>query len=168
MNLITTLTPNQVFVFGSNASGFSGAGSAGLACRGDARNNWREDPWFLAAMRAAPGSPDRVGKWAVYGVARGWQQGREGMSYAIQTIEKPGWRRSTPLKVIEDQIVELLRFCAEHPEWQFLGTPIGCGYSGYSASEMEWCWSNALWRGGGCPTNLVLPEYATEPDASTT
>jgi hypothetical protein len=37
----------EVLVFGSNRSGFHGAGSAGLAFRGDSRNTWRSDPFFL-------------------------------------------------------------------------------------------------------------------------
>ena len=102
MTPITTLAPHQVFVYGSNSTGFSGAGAAGLAVRGTSANTWRTDEWFLKAMRAPVGSPDRIGKWAVFGVARGWSQGREGMGYAIETIRHPGreWHRSVPLAEI--------------------------------------------------------------------
>ena len=93
--MITSLKSNEVFVFGSNAQGFHGAGSAGYAMRGDTRNNWRQDKTFRRAMEAPVGHPDRVGKWAVFGVARGFSKGHEGISYAIQTIEKPGRKRST-------------------------------------------------------------------------
>ena len=86
----TTLAPNEIFVFGSNRDGFHGAGGAGLACRGDAANTWRRDDWFKRAMVAPPGDPARVGRWAVFGVARGFQVGRSGRSYAVQTIERPG------------------------------------------------------------------------------
>ena len=86
MSMVTTLQTNEVFVFGSNGQGFHGAGTAGLALRGDARNNWRQDAWFLAASR---GENDGVGRWAVFGVARGFQQGRQGKSYAIQTVTRP-------------------------------------------------------------------------------
>jgi hypothetical protein len=40
--MFTSLKPNEVFVFGSNSTGFHGA--AGLACWGDSRNTWRNDP----------------------------------------------------------------------------------------------------------------------------
>lgn len=88
--IITHLEPNEVFVFGSNAQGFHGAGSSGQAFRGDRANTWRTDEFFLAAMRSKPGSPERVGNWAIFGVAYGLQVGRNGMSYAVKTIERPG------------------------------------------------------------------------------
>lgn len=157
-DIITSLAPNEIFVFGSNRSGFHGAGAAGLACRGDAANTWRDDPWFLKAMKAPVGSPDRVGKWAVYGVGRGWQQGREGMSYAIQTIERPGLKRSTPLADIEEQLGELFRFADEHSEWTFLMTPIGAGLSGYTAREMAGVLFNTPGYGGYLPENVIAPD----------
>lgn len=154
---ITKLEPNEVFVFGSGKDGFHGAGAAGYAMRGTSSNTWRTDEAFLKAMRAPVGHPDRVGKWAVYGVGRGWQRGHEGMSYAIQTIEKPGWKRSTPLDDIKGQIIELLSFCRAHPEWTFLMTPIGCSLSGWMNWEMDDTLSAALEEGEGCPPNLVIP-----------
>lgn len=97
---ITELEPNDVVVFGSNATGFHGAGAAGLACRGTARNDWREDAWLTTARDAPVGSPARIGTWAVFGKARGPQRGTEGMSYAIETIQTPGKLRSTSLRDI--------------------------------------------------------------------
>ncbi len=159
---ISQLADNEVFVFGSNASGFHGAGAAGYACRGDAANTWRTDPWFLKAMKAPVGSPDRIGKWAVYGVGRGWQKGREGMSYAIQTIERPGMKRSTPLKEIEDQLGELFQFADDHPEWTFLMTPIGAGLSGWTAGEMAETLRRAIQAWGLVPFNVKIPDNLYE------
>jgi hypothetical protein len=45
---VASLEADEVFVFGSNRDGFHGAGSAGLACRGDASNSWRSDERFRA------------------------------------------------------------------------------------------------------------------------
>lgn len=162
MSPITILQPNEVFVFGSNRAGFHGAGAAGFACRGDTSNTWRDDEWFLKAMKAPVGSSDRVGKWAVYGIGRGWQQGHEGMSYAIQTIERPGLKRSTLLEDIEQQVVGLFAFALEHPEWIFLMTPIGAGLSGYTATEMATTLKRATIQWGfrfhgGIPINVVAP-----------
>lgn len=154
--MITHLALDEVFVFGSNAQGFHGAGAAGLAMRGTAANTWRTDVAFHRAMRAPVGHPDRIGKWAVFGVARGWQQGREGMSYAIQTIERPGWKRSTPLRDIEDQLVGLFGFATQHPEWRFLMTPIGVGLSGWRAEEMAETLARAIGRLAPLP-NVVIP-----------
>jgi len=138
--MITSLQPSEVFVFGSNRDGFHGAGGAGLACRGDAGNTWRNDSWFLKAMKAPVGSTDRIGKWAVYGVARGFQEGREGKSYAIVTVTRPGAKRSIPLEDIFGQLQDLWKFAAEHPELSFVISPIGEGYAGYSRTEMDSLW----------------------------
>jgi hypothetical protein len=151
---ITELKPGQIFVFGSNATGFHGAGSAGMAMRGDSKNTWRTDPVFLRAKSVPAGHADRVGKWAVYGVARGFQKGREGMSYAIETIVRPGERRSTPLRAIKAQFDELLAFAKANPQYEILMTPVGCGYSGYTTSEMQTIWGEAVAKAGGVPENV--------------
>ncbi len=135
--IITHLSDNEVFVYGSNSTGFSCSGSAGAACRGDKANtNWRTDPWVQQAMRAEVGSPDRVGPWAVFGVARGWSKGKIGMGYAIETIIAPGLKRSVPLWDIQVQIENLIDFCYENPKWTFLFTEIGAGLAGYTKDEM--------------------------------
>lgn len=161
MTPITTLAPNQVFIYGSNSTGFSGAGSAGLAVRGTSANTWRTDEWFLKAMRAPVGSLDRVGKWAVFGVARGWSQGREGMGYAIETIRHPGrkWHRSVPWEEIAAQLWKLFDHAAAHPQWEYLATPIGAGLAGWSATEMAKTWNGVrqLYDNGRLPTNLIVP-----------
>lgn len=107
MSHITHLNRNEIFVFGSNSGGFHGAGSAGMAMRGDSRNTWRNDPSFLLAMNSAKHSPDRIGKWAVFGVARGFQTGKEGSAYGIETIRRPGQLRSISLSEIQAQFQNL-------------------------------------------------------------
>ena len=151
---ITSLKPNEVFVFGSNASGFHGAGSAGLACRGEAANTWRTDLWFLEAMRSPNNSPDRIGYWAIYGVSRGYQTGTTGQSYAIETIKKPGLKRSTPLSEIALQIKELADFALQHPHLIFLVTKIGSSLAGYSLTEIKEQFSGIL----NLPDNIILPK----------
>lgn len=150
---ITELKENQVFVFGSNASGFHGAGAAGLACRGESKNSWRGDVWFLRAMKSPKSSPERIGKWAVYGVARGYSEGREGKSYAIQTIHRPGEKRSTPLSEIRDQIKDLISFAQNHPTLEFLVTKIGSSLAGYSPQEIKSCFEDL-----DIPDNIWLPK----------
>ncbi len=156
--LITQLADHEVFLFGANRGGFHGAGAAGYAMRGTAANTWRTDEAFLRAMRAPEGHIDRIGRWAVYGVGRGWQRGHYGMSYAIQTIERAGWKRSTPLADIEDQLVELWGFARTHLGWTFLMTPVGAGLSGYTPAEMAAVLGRAAKRGGGLPGNVIAPD----------
>lgn len=156
---IEYLGGNQVFVFGSNTQGFHGAGAAGLACRGDTRNNWRKDPWFLKAIDSPLGSPDRIGWWAIYGIGVGFQQGKTGKSYAIPTVEKAGQKRSRSLLNIYYDLEDLYDFTNSHPDLEFLVTKIGLGLAGYSLSEMQdlfRSWQETL----KIPDNITLPrEY---------
>jgi hypothetical protein len=145
---VVALAPHEVFVFGSNSTGFHGAGSAGLACRGDAANTWRRDAWFQAAMRSAPGASARRGRWAVFGVARGPQEGTSGRSYAIQTITHPGRRRSTSRREIYRQLVALVSAARANPDDVYVITPLGEGYSGYSRAEMSEVWREVHGRYG--------------------
>lgn len=162
---LTVLAPDEVFVFGSNRAGFHGAGSAGLACRGDGSSHWRSDRRFLAMMAAPPGSPARVGAWAVFGVGRGHQVGRAGQSYAIETIERPGarYRRGTPLAVIAGQVQELVAFARAHPELRFVVTNVGEGYSGYTRQEMAGVWREVHARCGGLPESFRFVRVGGEP-----
>lgn len=131
----------EVFVFGSNGLGFHGAGAAGYAFLGDAQYSWRDSSAFQKALKAPAGHPDRVGHSAILGVARGFQRGKKGYSYAIETCTKPGARRSVPLSEIEKQMRELIDFANEHPDMTFLITAFGTGYAGYSRQEINEIWS---------------------------
>jgi len=147
------LSPNQVLAFGSNHAGFHGAGIAGLAFRGTPENTWRCDSAFLRAMRAQPGSPDRVGLRAVYGVGRGPQQGREGLGYAIETVRRPGARCSVPLSEIREQVMGLVRWAAEHADLEVFCCVSGAGYNGWSTCEVR----NGVYSGVDFPENICIP-----------
>lgn len=150
--MIKSLKPNQVFVFGSNSSGFHGAGAAGFAFRFDNSCNWRQDRFFLNAIKAKEGSNDRIGKWAVFGISRGFQVGRNGMSYAIETIKRPGLKRSTPLNEIFYQFTDLLYFANKHYKLEFLLTKVGSSLAGYKEEEVNNEWENAC--------EVYLEEYS--------
>ncbi len=150
---VETLQPTDVFVFGSNGTGFHGAGTAGFVMRGDSRNNWREDAGFLAAMKSPVGSQLRLGRRAEFGVARGFQQGNEGCSYAIQTVRKPGARRSITRREIYCQLVELWHWAEANQEYSVLVTAVGTGYAGYTREEMQEVW-DYLVKTHGLPSNV--------------
>lgn len=153
-NEITTLKPNQVFVFGSNMFGFHGAGAAGLAFRGTRENNWRGDEQFLNAMRAPAGSPRRKGNWAVFGVSRGFQEGYNGKSYAIQTVLKPGMRRSVSLPAIFEQFLLLGAHSRIHKEYEYLMRILDSGFNGYTYDEIAGLYKE--WDGTASPPNNVI------------
>lgn len=165
---ITRLHSGEVFCFGTNEGGFHGAGSAGQAMRGDARNTWRTDPAFKAAMDAPVGDPARVGLWAVYGQAEGPMLGQAGKSYGIVTIVRPGQRRSTPLSDIGQSLTDLCRFANRRPGLTFLITPLGEGYSGYTRREMGEVWDHVSQHLGGLPANLKFVRVGEDSGASQT
>lgn len=157
---IVQLRHNEVFVFGSNLDGFHGAGAAGFALRGDSRNNWRTDNVFLQMVRAkrlgaSRNDPQLQGKWAIFGVGEGFQQGKEGCSYAIPTVTRPGARRSIPLDKIFGSFMKLSAFAAEHPEMTFYLCIKGGGYNGYSHEEIFGVYSR--WLKTNPPENISIP-----------
>lgn len=164
--IITTLAPNEVFVFGANASGFHGEGAAGIAMRGirAVRTSphylpWRDDAQFRQAMNSPVGSDARIGEWAVFGQSTGFQIGRSGMSYGVCTISRPGQRRSVSRREIYFQLVELWRFAAQRADLRFLMSAIGTGYSGYSDTEMREVFEYLISKYGQ-PANVVwLPRH---------
>lgn len=128
--LITTLEDNQVFVFGSNLSGFHGGGAAGFASFGPGKN-WRD---FHYSSK-----PDGwKGLWNVKGCAEGFQEGLSGKSYAIPTVTEPGARRSISLEEIRKSVLKFYGFAQAHPELEFLVaySSKGANLNGYSPQEM--------------------------------
>jgi hypothetical protein len=99
-------------------------------------------------------------------VARGFQEGRDGKSYAIQTIVAPGRKRSTSLAEIEDQFVELFVFAGKHPELEFLMTPVGARLAGYTAAEMKATLERACCRFAP-PPNIIIPADLYAPQEKT-
>jgi hypothetical protein len=144
--MIKVLKPNQVFVFGSNAGGFHGAGAASYAFCGRSNNDWRTARDKQDAIKAPVGSSARVGKWAVWGMEAGLQEGREGKSWAIITKTFTGVFKYPP-ELIANQVRELCEYAKEHPEMEFLVTKIGEGYAGIGKRVMDEC----VWN------NIVLP-----------
>jgi len=161
--MITTLAPNEVFVFGSNMSGFHGAGSAGFAMRGDARNTWRQDRAFCDIAYGR--RDDRRGRWAVFGMGRGFQVGTHGRSYAIPTVERPGFQGCVDEDFITGELCRLVCFAQEHPDLRFLVVKLGAnrsegGFSYLGLDAMRRCFDSVRWifqRDGGIPPNIVLP-----------
>lgn len=157
---VTELKPNEVFVFGSNEQGFHGAGAAGLACRGDSRNNWRTDTWFCEAVAHLqndfyPELNPQIyrGKWARIGVARGYQEGNDGRSYAVATVTRPGAKRSISRRDIYYQLVRLWEIINSHPFETYLIPPIGESYAGWTRDEMDQVWEFLI-KTHGLPTNV--------------
>lgn len=150
---IKKLKENEVFVFGTNTAGFHGAGAAGVAFRGTSKNDWRYDTFFINAMKSEVDSHDRIGKWAVYGISKGFMIGREGKSYGIVTIYKPGYKRSITLDEINNQIKVFMAFALSLPSYNFLVTEIGCNYAGYTVNEIA-----PLFRRCLDIENIYLPE----------
>ncbi len=94
---------NCIFVFGSNLSGWHGAGAA------------------LQARRE-------------YGAEPGIGEGRTVSAYAIPT--KDNGLGVRPLKDILVSVQRFVKYASEHPSLLFVVTRVGCGYAGYTDSDM--------------------------------
>ena len=132
---ITDLKDDEVFVFTSNSSGWHGAGSAGYASFGEFGNVWRNHDYG--------NKPDGWrGKWNAKGIAEGMQEGREGKSYAIPSVTRPGAKRSIPKKQLKENIEKFYHFAYNNPQWKFyVAQDAKPGYNGYSVEEMVEMWT---------------------------
>ena len=151
MKTITTLASNEVFVFGSNESGFHGAGAAGFAFSGTCANDWRTCPKKQAAIKAPSGHPNRIGLWAIWGVAEGFQVGTLGRSYAIRTVRRPG--TLVPIPEVENQFFQLWNYAMEHPELVFLLTEVGAGLAGHRREDLRALVDRVIEQ-NGLPVNI--------------
>ena len=135
---ILELKENEVFVFGANASGFHGSGSAGWAYTGKPGNQYRLGNPLLKKPKGTKGF------WATLGVSRGPQVGEKGKSYAICTIVKPGLKRSISLEEIKKQVIELYLFAEKRSNLIFYVTKSGeinkPSLSGYNLQENALCY----------------------------
>lgn len=160
-SLITELAPNEVMVFGSNTSGFHGAGSAGYAFKGTAANDWRSNVACLRAINAKPGDASRIGKWAVWGTARGLMTGHEGKSYAIVTTDQPGRQGAVTIETVAKEVATLAQFAKDHPELTFYCAAFGLsrqwgGFSWFTLDQMRSIFAK-LDAAGDLPENLLPP-----------
>jgi hypothetical protein len=150
---VTSLGPEEVFVFGGNYSGFHGAGAAGYASFGEHGNFWRKYGYDK--------KPDGWrGKWNVKGVSEGLMRGTEGCSYAIPTVTSPGARRSLHRDDIINSIHRMYSTAMRHPSWRFLvaGSAIGSQpLNGYTHDEMAAMYKDA----GPIPDNVVFSDSYT-------
>jgi hypothetical protein len=155
---ITKLKEDEVFCFGANQFGAHGAGTAGLAYRGNAKG-WHQDTSYQndAKRLRRDSSYRKKGNWAILGQARGLMEGKNGKSYGIVTCTYPGARRSTPLEEIYKQLVELNNFARKNKNLRFLSTVIGGGYAGYTFEEFGNLYTK-LQKEEGIEENIILPE----------
>lgn len=132
----------DVFVFGSNRAGKHGKGAAA-----DARD-------FYGAIR-----------WRGEGIQG---PGLFGTSYGIPTKDR--WLKILSLEQIERHVKRFLDYAADHPEYRFLVTRVGCGLSGYQDHQIA-----PMFK--GAPANCVfdpewapfgLPTWTTPPHSSPT
>lgn len=154
---IQDLKQNEVFVCGTNKSGFHGAGGAGFSFRFNNSCNWRDDSFFLRAKNSPVGSPMRVGKWSVFGVSKGLMVGTAGMSYGITTIEVAGKRRIQPLSAISDEVKQFTEFARTNENLVFYVTELGTNLAGYTVPEIA-----PLFRDASILENVYLPEKFIE------
>ncbi|MBQ0046307.1 MAG: hypothetical protein KBT33_02195 [Prevotellaceae bacterium] len=112
---ISTLKPNEIFVFGSNLQGIHAGGAARMA-----RTN--------------------------FGAVMGNGVGMQGQSYAIPTMQGG-------VETIKPYVDDFIAFASQHPELNFLVTPIGCGIAGFEPEDIA-----PLLAAAKNVENISLPE----------
>jgi hypothetical protein len=156
---VSSLKPNEVFVFGSNwdgkKGGFHGAGAAGFASFGVSGNRWRDYDYA--------NKPDGwKGKWNVKGRGEGMQEGTEGKSYALPTVTRAGAKQSLTRDQIIANIQMMYQVARFNHSLRFLvagssakgGTPL-CGYSHEELCEM-------YREAGVVPENVIFSDSYTK------
>jgi hypothetical protein len=100
----------------------------------------------LAGRHGKGAALEAMQKWgAAYGRGRGFW----GKSYAIATKDYD--MRTRPLKDIEEDILQFIRFAKFHTNLTFRLTPIGCGLAGYKPEQIA-----PMFK--GVPANVIVPE----------
>ncbi|MBR5035294.1 MAG: hypothetical protein IKX71_08300 [Bacteroidales bacterium] len=91
--------------------------------------------------------------WAAFnkfGAVWGQGVGLQGQCYAIPTMQGP-------VSTIKPYVDEFIRFAAQHPEYEFLVTRIGCGIAGFKDKEIA-----PLFAAASDLENVALPESFIE------
>ncbi|MGB3204210.1 MAG: DUF4326 domain-containing protein [Crinalium sp.] len=132
---VTKLKPNEIFVYGTNVEGRHGKGAAKCAF-----GNYQH-------------SPGSIGKWAVYGTAKGYMQGYEGASYGIVTKELRSHKPAITIEQVRCQVKQFLAWAGDNPDKKCLVTMIGCSLAGFKVSEIVSLFSNV-----DIPANVALPQ----------
>jgi len=145
--LITELKENQVFVFGSNLSGFHGGGSAGFASFGEPGNVWRNHDY-------ANKPNGWKGKWNIKGQGEGYQEGTEGRSYALPTVVRAGKPGSISKDGIIKNILMFYMYATNNPDKEFLvAYTMSPNLNGYTPIEMVEMFACTM-----PPSNVVFEE----------
>jgi hypothetical protein len=84
-----------------------------------------------------------------FGAVYGQGIGLQGTSYGIPTKDEN--IRTLPLDVIKSYVLDFLDFADNHPDLEFLVTPIGCGLAGYQYNQIA-----PMFRTR--PFNVILPK----------
>jgi hypothetical protein len=103
---ISELDDNEVFVWGSNTDGRSGAGAAKLAV-------------------------DKFG--AIYGQAEGLQGQSYAI---ITTDLSKSYRPSVSIELVTEQVNKFIQFAKDNTHLTFLVTEVGCGLAGFTVEEV--------------------------------
>ena len=91
--------------------------------------------------------------WAAFnkfGAVWGQGVGLQGQSYAIPTMQGP-------VSTIKPYVDEFIQFAAQHPEYEFLVTRIGCGIAGFKDEEIA-----PLFKAAADMPNVRLPKEFAE------
>ena len=104
--MITSLEPDEIFVFGSNEKGIHGGGAAKAAMNFGAE--WGNGVGIQGNTYAIP----------------------------TLTLPGGAKEHMLPVAKIAGYVNDFLHFAAKHPDYKFYVTPIGCGIAGFTPEQM--------------------------------
>jgi hypothetical protein len=141
---ITSLKPNEIFVFGSN--------------EGDSRGG--KPTHGRGAAKTAREK---------FGAIQGQSRGLQGQSYAVVTKKYWDIEKSSTLDEIKKELTAFVYFAHEHPELKFYVTKLGSSLAGYSINEIKQLFENIHQYSGQITDNIILPrEYEFRDDVKST
>lgn len=131
---ITSLKPNEIFVFGSNPLGING--------------NPEKYPNMSASRATASG-------WVKQGEKMDNRLSDSGKAWGITTVTKPGAKLSKTPEQIGKGIQDMLMYAKENPDKKFLVTKFGTENAGHSVSVIKELFEKLK---NFIPENVILPK----------
>ena len=131
---VTSLQPNQVFVFGSNPLGINGNPAKGTGGAALVAHN-------IAGVKQGEKMDNKLSD--------------SGQAWGITTVTSPGNKRSKTPQEITEGIKKLYEYAKQNPAKEFLISDYsGTNLNGYTGQEMADMFANA----GPIPSNIVFNE----------
>lgn len=90
-----------------------------------------------------------------WGAVLGQDEGLQGDAYGIITKELRRWKPPVTVEEVQEGVDRFLAFAGQHPEMEFILSPIGCGLAGFCIEDIAPMFEDR-------PGNILLPKEFAE------